>query len=161
MQVINGEKHWEKGDFSLLEKEIREAGYYEERHKLRYAMFRLKTETSGGNPAELSHWEIWDNRIKDILPDDKFEISNFAEKWDIARVHPQIQIVRRLWSVEQEHAQMMNRISVEVTKADTPETLQIKAKRLEEIEKRRLKREEKKLQRKHDKKKKKEERNKR
>ena len=139
MQMIKNEPHWEKGDFDKLINSLSKEDSVK-RHEIRYALFRVKTEEAGGNPAEPEHKSISDY-IQTIegsgIP------SQFSDSWDIGAVTPEIEIVNRLWSIYQEHDQLMRRVSVELDKKDNPQTLAIKASALEKKEARRFKKEQK------------------
>ena len=119
MEIINKITYWERGDFTLLIKNLTPA-QAKKRHDARYAMFRVQTEAEGGNKAEPEHWDM----ARKIL---KYEGAghtlDFAKTWDIASVDPDYEIVQRLWTIYQEHTQMMNRVTVTIQKGDTVETL--------------------------------------
>jgi hypothetical protein len=119
METINNMVYWERGDFKLLQKNLTPEQSIK-RHDTRYALFRVQTELNGGNKAEPEHHKI----SRKIL---KYEgvghMLEFAIKWDIGAVAPDFEIVQRLWSIFQEHNQMMNRVAVTIEKGDTAETL--------------------------------------
>jgi len=123
MQKIKSIDHWERGDFDKLKDSLSKDDS-QKRHDIRYAMFRCQNERGGGAKAEKKHWEI----AKMILAMEGAEnVENWADGWDIGAVNPKIQIVKRLWSIYQEHSQLMRRVTVVVEKGDTPETLAQKA----------------------------------
>lgn len=119
METINNVTYWERGDFTLLIKSL-SPEQSKRRHETRYAMFRAQTELNGGNKADPEHWET----VRHILTyEGTGHTLEFADSWDIGHVDPDFQIVQRLWSIHQEHRQLMNRITVTVEKNDTVETL--------------------------------------
>ncbi len=137
MQEIKGELHWERGDFLYLIKNLSKDDA-RKRHEIRYALFRIVTELEGGNKAEDIHWEISD-MIQTIKG--AGEPASFADVWDVGRVSPEITIVNRLWSVHEEHDQMVKRVTVTLEKHDTPESLARKEQVAQDREARRVKRE--------------------
>lgn len=137
MQEIKGEQHWERGDFLYLIKRLSKDDA-QKRHDIRYALFRIKTEINGGNKAEAIHWEISD-MIQTLK--DSGDSMLFADDWDVGKVSPEITIVKRVWSVEEEHNQLMKRVTVVIEKHDTPESLAKKEQLVKEKEARRVKRE--------------------
>lgn len=139
MQMIKNEPHWERGDFQVLINSL-STDDAKKRHDIRYALFRVKNQLDGEAPAEKNHWTIAEG-IQEMKASGSLE--TFADVWDIGKVNPDVLIVKRLWSVEQEHDQLMYRISVPIEKADTPQSLAIKAEALEKREKRRFKKEQK------------------
>ena len=137
--MINNRPHWERGDFDKLVNSLSKDDA-KKRHDIRYGLFRVKTELSGGNKAEKEHWDIA-NAMQSV--EENCIPSQFSDSWDIGSVSPDIEIVKRVWSIYQEHDQLMRRISVEMTKTDTPETVAIKASTLEKKEAARFKKEQK------------------
>ena len=140
MEVINNTTYWERGDFSLLIKNL-SPEQHTKRHDCRYALFRVQTELTGGNKAEPEHHKV----MRKILKyDGTGNMLDFAKTWDIGHPDPDFEIVQRLWSIHQEHNQMMNRVTVTIAKGDTAETLAKKEHAVMEKEKRHVKREAKK-----------------
>jgi len=140
METINGIVYWERGDFTLLIKSLSPEESVK-RHDCRYALFRAQTEFNGGNKAEPKHLEI----MRKILNyKGTGDILDFAKTWDVGHPEPDFEIVQRLWSIHQEHNQMMNRVTVTIAKSDTAETLAKKEHAIMEKEKRHVKREAKK-----------------
>ncbi|NOQ18064.1 MAG: hypothetical protein GQ507_02335 [Dehalococcoidales bacterium] len=119
METINGVVYWERGDFTLLIKGL-SPEQAKKRHDARYAMFRVQTELEGGNKAEPEHQQF---ARKILKYEGAGQAVDFAKEWDIGRVDPDFEIVQRLWTIYQEHSQMMNRITVTIQKGDTAETL--------------------------------------
>jgi hypothetical protein len=140
METINSTTYWERGDFTLLSKSLSPA-QYEKRHAMRYGLFRVQTELNGGNKAEPEHHEL--SRLI-LTYKDVGHMLDFAKTWDVGHVDPDYEIVQRLWSIHQEHNQMMNRITVTIQKSDTVETLARKEHKAMEKEKRLVKAEAKK-----------------
>ena len=139
MKKIKNEEHWERGDFDALIDSLSKEDS-EKRHTIRYALFRVQNEYFGnGNVAEKEH-DIIATEI--CAMEDAGDVKSFAHEWDVGAVSPKIFIVKRMWSIYQEHEQLMKRIAVPVTKNDTPETLAAKAKVVEDKEKKRFKAEE-------------------
>jgi len=119
METINGEVFWERGDFTLLINRLSPEQSVK-RHDCRYALFRVQTELNGGNIAEPEHHKVSRGILK---RENVGHMLDFAKTWDIGSVDPDYEIVKRLWSIHQEHNQMMNRVAVAIAKGDTAETL--------------------------------------
>lgn len=137
MQMVNNEPHWERGDFTKLIDSLSKDDS-QKRHDIRYALFRIKNQLEGGCDADEKHHEI--GRMIQTFEGVGTPVT-FANVWDIGSVSPGIEIVKRLWSVEQEHAQLMARVSVTVDKTDTPESLAKKAQAFSKKQARRYKQE--------------------
>lgn len=119
METIKGVVYWERGDFTFLIKGL-SPEQAKKRHDARYALFRVQTELEGGNKAEPKYWKIAQKIMKYEGAGSALE---FAKQWDIGAVEPDFEIVQRLWTIYQEHNQMMNRVTVTIQKGDTAETL--------------------------------------
>ena len=101
-------KLWEKSDFERLKDKELTVPQRKMRHELRYACFRVQKELLEGNKCPKEYWD----KVKPIQKLDGFEgWEKFAKTWDIAHPDPPT-IVKRMWSIEQEHNQMMERISI-------------------------------------------------
>ena len=139
MQKIKGMVYWERGDFLYLIKHLSKEDA-RLRHKLRYALFRVQNELADvkNNKADNGHHKIA-KKIQALKG--AGDIKTFADVWDISHVTPKITIVNRLWSVHEEHNQMVKRVTVTVEKQDTPITLAKKEQTAQVREKRRLKKE--------------------
>lgn len=119
MQTMNNEIYWERGDFiKLIDSLSKEDS--KKRHEIRYALFRVKNQLSGGETAEKFHHVIVDH-IKKL--NGVGTVKSFAEVWDISKVSPKIVIVKRLWSIYQEHDQLIKKVAVTLEKSDTPEMI--------------------------------------
>jgi hypothetical protein len=142
VETINSTTYWERGDFTLLIKSL-SPEESKKRHDARYALFRVQTEMEGGNKADPEHHLL----MRKVL---KYEgaghIIDFAKTWDIGAVDPDYEIVQRLWTIHQEHNQMMNRITVTIQKGDTAESLAKKEHAVMKKEERRKKKEAKKAE---------------
>ena len=90
METINKVVYWERGDFTLLIKNLTPA-QSKKRHDARYAMFRVQTELGGGNKAEPEHWKIARKILKYEGAGDALQ---FALQWDISYVDPDYEIVQ-------------------------------------------------------------------
>ena len=139
MQMIKDEEHWERGDFIKLINSLSKDDAAK-RHEIRYALFRIKTEIDDGVKAEKSHHAIGEmiQQFKGAGPP-----VDFANEWDVGAVSPDICVVKRMWSIYQEHDQLMRRIAVPIERNDTPETLARKVAAMEKREARRFKKEQK------------------
>lgn len=99
-------KLWTKTDFDKLKEEILTKEELKLRHDLRYACFRIQKEINEGVecPQEMK------DLVKSIEDMEGFEgWQNFAVTWDISHPDP-ITVVQRMWSIEQEHEQMLERV---------------------------------------------------
>ena len=99
------DKLWQKSDFDELKENKLTKPQLKLRHEIRYACFRVQKEVveKVKCPDELK------NKIKSIEGMEGFDSwKNFAITWDISTPDP-IAIVKRMWSIEQEHNQMLER----------------------------------------------------
>jgi hypothetical protein len=139
MQTIKDEEHWERGDFLKLINSLSKDDAAK-RHEIRYALFRIKTEIDGGVKADKPHHAIGEmvQQFKGAGAP-----AEFASEWDVGAVSPDIVVVKRMWSIYQEHDQLMRRVAVPIERNDTPETLARKVAAMEKREAKRFKREQK------------------
>jgi hypothetical protein len=98
---------WERADFEELKNNVLTREELKKRHDIRYACFRVQKELAEGVKCpkklhklvqpleELKGFEGW---------------RNFAVTWDVSTPDPPT-IVKRMWSIEQEHEQMLERSS--------------------------------------------------
>ena len=99
------EKLWQKADFDNLKETVLTKEQLKLRHTLRYASFRMQKELIEGVECPKEYKEL----VSQIETLDGFEgWKNFAVTWDISTPDP-IVIVKRMWSIEQEHNQMLER----------------------------------------------------
>lgn len=99
-------KLWSKSDFEHLLQVVLTKDQLKLRHNIRYACFRRQKELNDGVkcPKEMK------DLVKPIEQIEGFEgWENFAVTWDISHPDP-ITIVKRLWSIQQEHEQMLERV---------------------------------------------------
>lgn len=102
------DKLWQKSDFEALKEKELNTSQLRLRHDVRYACFRVQKELVEGVecPDELK------DKVKEVEDMEGFEgWRNFAITWDISTPDP-IQIVKRMWSIEQEHNQMLERVAI-------------------------------------------------
>lgn len=102
-------KHWEKADFNLLLHSMSNEER-KKRHDIRYACFRMQTNTMGGSKPEKKHQTL----AKKIEKLKGFEgWDNFAVTWDVSMVTP-IVLVKRKWSVLEEWNQTLKRVTMQL-----------------------------------------------
>ncbi len=102
------DKLWQKSDFEALKEKELNTSQLRLRHDVRYACFRVQKELVEGVecPDELK------DKVKEVEGMEGFEgWKNFAVTWDISTPDP-IQVVKRMWSIEQEHNQMLERVAI-------------------------------------------------
>ena len=107
-------KLWQKADFEELKEKQLDVSQLKLRHDVRYACFRIQKERVEGVecPEELK------NLVKEIEDVEGFEgWRNFAVTWDISTPDP-IQVVKRMWSIEQEHNQMLERVALDLPRSN-------------------------------------------
>ena len=98
-------KLWEKADFESLKNKVLTKEQLKLRHALRYACFRVQKEIIEGVECP----DEYKSLVKPLESMDGFtNWRDFAATWDISTPDP-IVIVERMWSIEQEHQQMLER----------------------------------------------------
>lgn len=108
------EKLWEKSDFEKLKMETLSKEDLRKRHQLRYACFRLQKEVLEGVECPEKHKEL----AQQVEKIEGFEGWNkFAVTWDISTPDPMV-IVKRMWSIEQEHQQMLERVALDLPRSN-------------------------------------------
>jgi len=106
------DKLWQKADFDQLKDQVLTKEELRMRHNLRYAAFRVQKELIEGIKCEKEYKDL----VKPIEKMEGFDgWENFAETWDIAHPNP-IVLVKRMWSIYQEHDQMLERAAIPLPK---------------------------------------------